>query len=292
MPSYEVYVPAAPPRSPADVTLRVECENWLAALKAGLQKMSGPQLANNILCDVLADGAIDVTDPVSGRVFRIRALDREPSSGEPTPGAFARPGASRRPSAAADRVEEVAAPGAPPPARIGRGAGRASVEELLADVFHRAAAMPAAQGREQGLGFLLDLAMEAIGAEAGSVLLSDLDKGDLRFAVARGPKGADLMRLGITVPMGVGLVGFCAQENVCVAVSDVEKDPRFYRGVAQAIGYATRSLLCAPIASGGRVHGGMEVLNKAQGRPFDQADIAVLSYLAHRAAEIIEPGER
>ena len=39
--------------------------------------------------------------------------------------------------------------------------------------------------------------------------------------------------------VGVGLVGFCAQENVCVAVSDAEKDERFFRGVADALGSAS-----------------------------------------------------
>jgi GAF domain-containing protein len=85
----------------------------------------------------------------------------------------------------------------------------------------------------------------------------------------------------------VGIVGFCAQENVCVAVSEVEKDPRFYRAVADATGYQTRSLLCAPMARHGQVVGCLEVLNKKGGKPFDQKDLAVLSYLAAQAAAFL-----
>jgi GAF domain-containing protein len=176
MPRFEVYVPPAPPKLPVALTLRVESENWLAALKVGLQKVGGGELAANILCDIQSDG---------------------------------------------------------------------------------------------------------------SVLLGRFQAGDLAFGVARGPKGDEIVRRGLAVPWGRGIVGSCAQENVCLAVSDAEKDPRFYRDVSEAVGYATRSALCAPIASGGRVRGAMELLNKGAGA-FDPADIAVLSYLAHKAGELLE----
>ncbi|HEY6004408.1 MAG TPA: GAF domain-containing protein, partial [Anaeromyxobacter sp.] len=162
-----------------------------------------------------------------------------------------------------------------------------SAEDVLAELFERVGDLDPRADRKTGLGFLLDLAMEKIDCEAGSVFLSRLGGGDLEFAVARGPRAQEILKLGLTVPMGVGIVGFCAQENVGVAVSDAEKDPRFHRAVSQAIGYETRSLLCAPIAKRGRVLGALEVVNKRGGRPFEKGDLAVLSYLAHQAAELV-----
>jgi len=324
MSRYEVFVPAAEPAQPFALTLRIQAEHWLAALKIGLEKIGSAQVIANVLCDIQGDGSIHVTDPQSGRVFRISELPAatpEPAPPPPAPGrpapappaarpgprlvavpppeppppvaprvarpalaAVAEPG-SPRPSAAADRVEQVHAPSVVP-ATIGRvrrpGPRRVDV---LAELFERVAELPDGDV-EAGLGYLLDLAIEKTACEAGSVFLARLR--ELEFAVARGPRAAELLRLGLKVPVGVGIVGFCAQENVCVAVSDAEKDSRFYRAVSEAIGYETRSLLCAPIARGGRVRGALEVLNKRDGRPFEEQDQAVLAYLAHQAAELLE----
>ena len=320
MPRFEVYLPPAPPRVPMAVTLRVESENWLAALKVGLQKMGTGDLASDVLCDIQEDGSIHVTDSATGRVFRIRELGEPPPAAPPAPvraappprapaapapasrpaaqapraaaPAEARPAAPPpaarpRPSGLASKIEEVSSPGVPP-GKIGRSHAAPRHEEVLEEVFLRVASLHASRTREEGLRFLLDLAMEKIKCESGSVFLSQLGSGDLSFAVARGPKAAEILRLGLKVPMGVGIVGFCALENVCLAVSDVEKDPRFYRAISQALGYSTRSLLCAPIASRGRVHGALELVNKLGERPFDQADLAILSYLSFQAGEFLD----
>jgi hypothetical protein len=289
VPRFEVLVPASPPAVPADVTLQVEAEHWLAALKGGLARLGGAQPPSNVLCDVRADGSIHVTDAEGGGVFRIRELHPVPAvtgATAPPPGrAAAPPPPAPRPAAGPVRAPPAAPPA--PPARIGRPPRAASAEDVLAELFERVSDLEDQRDRASGLAFLLDLAMEKIGCEAGSVFLARLGGRALEFAVARGPRSQEILKLGLTVPMGVGIAGFCAQENVCLAVSDAEKDPRFHRAVSQAIGYETRSLLCAPIARGGLVLGALEVLNKKGGRPFEPTDLAVLSYLAHQAAALI-----
>lgn len=380
MPKFEVYVPPSPPALPMALTLRVESENWLAALKVGLQKVGGGELAANILCDIQADGSIHVTDPGGARVFRIRELraaaeaptvapavapPASPSASPPpsaapphdaasatavmhppsaptarpppvrpppapaaaapaappaaptaAPRAAPPPAASPpvlgRPAAAppaaprtesprpapdslASRVEEISAPSEPQPVRIGRiSEGRAAEEsgptDVLADVFYRAGELNTRTGRDDGLAYLLDLAMEKVRCEAGTVFLGRFQSGDLAFTVARGPKASEIVKRGLAVPWGKGIVGFCAQENVCLAVSDAENDPRFYSAVSEAIGYATRSALCAPVASGGRVRGAMELINKTGGA-FGSSDLAVLSFLAHKAGEYLDRTE-
>jgi sigma-B regulation protein RsbU (phosphoserine phosphatase) len=142
--------------------------------------------------------------------------------------------------------------------------------------------------RKGGLGFLLDLALAETRAEAGSVFVAPLGSRALQLAVARGPRAAELLALGVTVPVGVGIAGFSVRENVAVAVSDAERDPRFHAAISRAIGYETRSLLCAPIARKGRVLGAIEVINKRGGAPFEATDLAVVSYLAHQAAAFLD----
>jgi hypothetical protein len=335
MPRFEVFVPAAPPKLPIDLTLRIDAEHWLAALKTGLMRIGETHMANNVLCDIQGDGSIHVTDPDSGRVFRIQELPQAQVTAPPAPPPVAPapvaaelgrpppppstapapippppvgvraatpmlvPQAARagspvpratpaRPSAQADRVEEAPAPASPPLHQIGRITQTIKTEDVLADLFLEVAELQGLTDRKRGLEYLLDLAMRSIGCESGSVFTTDLSATELEFAAVRGPAADKIVKLGLTVPMGVGLVGFCAQENVCVAVSDVEKDPRFHRAVSEAIGHETRSLLCAPVASRGVVRGALEVLNKKGGQPFGQKDLAILSYLAAQAAQFLD----
>jgi len=332
MARYEVFVPAAPPKVPIDLTLRLEADHWLGALKTGLGRLGETQAANNILCDIQADGSIHVTDPDSGRVFRIVELPAitpvgpipvappprapglapppvasaprpaapipAPASYPPPPAKAPAPAAPRieaapaprpatRPSAEAGRVVEAKTPVSAPAHPIGRLMAAVRAEDVLAELFLEVSDLGQMQDRKTGLAFVLDNALRIIGCEAGSVFTADLGRQDLSFEVVRGPSADKLMELGLRIPIGVGVVGFCAQENVCLAVSDVEKDPRFYRAVSEATGYQTRSLLCAPMARQGRVVGCLEVLNKKGAKPYDQKDMAVLSYLAAQAASFL-----
>ncbi len=257
MPRFEVFAPAAAGGRPAGLVFRVDGESWLSALGSALRKI-GEEPARNVLCDVRPDGSIHVRDGGSGRIFQIREL---------APGASEPPGAP-----------DARGSGPPPEAEPAR-------EEVLAELFVRVGDLERRRERKAGLTFLLDLAVSRIGCEAGSAFTAHLSGGVLEFAVARGPRASELLRLGLTVPMGTGIVGFCAKENVCVAVSDAERDPRFHRSISLLVGYDTRSILCAPMASEGRVLGALEVLNKRGGRPFDATDVAVISYLAHKGAE-------
>jgi putative methionine-R-sulfoxide reductase with GAF domain len=231
----------------------VEGDHWLGALREGLARIGGVRPAANVLCDVQPDGSIHVTDVASGRAFRIREVASAPSAPAPA-GPIGRPGTA-------------------PPAG-----------DVLAEVVRRVAGTKAL-GRRDGLGLLLDLALEHGGCEAGTLFLVAGDQ--LVFEVVRGPRADEIARLGLTVPIGVGIAGFCARENVCVAVSEAGRDPRHAREVARAIQYEARSLLCAPIVRQGKVLGVLEVLNKRGGEPFRPTDVAVISYLAHQAAALL-----
>ena len=100
MPSFEVFIPAAL-ETGFDLTFRVDADNWMAALKTGLEQVGLKGHRGNLLCDIKPTG-IDVTNPGSGKVFRIREL----AEGE----AAVVPGAPAAPEPPQPTTEVVTAP--------------------------------------------------------------------------------------------------------------------------------------------------------------------------------------
>ena len=189
-------------------------------------------------------------------------------------------------------VEELVQPIRPTTGSIGRAKStpnliksqRQETEDILADIFLRVVDLSSKKEIEDAMEFVLDLIMEKVPCEAGSVLRADGATGDLTFVAARGPKARDILKANIVVPAGTGIAGFCASEGVSVAVSDVEKDPRFYAEVGARFGFATRSMLCAPMMTHGRSFGCVQVINRKGGPQFLEHEVGVMAYLAHQAA--------
>ncbi|GMU62944.1 MAG: hypothetical protein AMXMBFR34_47070 [Myxococcaceae bacterium] len=189
-------------------------------------------------------------------------------------------------------VEELVQPVKPVTGSIGRVKSSPQVgktqrqltEDLLAEVFMRVVELDKITSMDDAAKWVLDLAIEKIPCEAGAVFKADGATGDLSFVHAFGPKAHDLLRSKITIPAGTGIAGFCAAEGVSVAVSDVEKDPRFYAAIGERVGFQTRSMLCSPMMTHGRSFGCMQVINRKGGPQFQEHEVGLLSYLAHQAA--------
>jgi GAF domain-containing protein len=186
------------------------------------------------------------------------------------------------------RMDELVSSAKPPVGPIGRRkparSPAAQLEDVLAEVFERVQGVYQRRDAADGLGYLLDLAIEKIPVEAGSVFSSELVSGDLRFVVVRGPKAQEILEANIVIPAGTGIVGFCAVEGVSLALSDVQRDPRFYRGVSDRVHYETRSILCSPIIAHGRTFGCMELVNRRESPVFNEYEVGMLSYIAHQGA--------
>jgi hypothetical protein len=188
-------------------------------------------------------------------------------------------------------VEELEHPVKPVTAPIGRpksspsfNQSKQTAEEVLADVFMRITVLQDKRETQDAMQYVLDLAMEKVPCEAGSVLRADLASGDLSFITATGPKASELLRSKIVIPAGTGIAGFCSFEGVSVAVSDVQKDPRFYSAIGEKIDFETKSLLCAPMMTHGRSFGCLQLINRKGGPQFAEHEVGVLAYLAHQAA--------
>jgi hypothetical protein len=170
----------------------------------------------------------------------------------------------------------IGRPRPPPPPR--------EVEDVLAEVFDRVQGVYQFREAAPGLYYLLDLALEKIPAEAGSVFSSELITGTLRFVAVRGPKAKEILAARTLIPAGQGIAGFCTVEGVSVALSDVHRDRRWYSALDERLQYETRSLLCSPMVSAGRAYGCLELVNRKSSASFTDAEVGLLAYIAHQGA--------
>jgi GAF domain len=219
-----------------------------------------------------------------------------PAPTPPAAAAAARPGGrphyKSSPRIEVPDVEELVQPVKPVQKPIGRARSgpaevashRAMTEDLLSDIFLRVVALDGMTSVEEAMDFILDLALEKVPCESGSVFRADGTTGDLSFITARGPKAREVLAANLIIPAGTGIAGFCAVEGVSVAVNNVERDPRFYAAVSQRVDYQPRSMLCAPMMTHGRSFGCVQIINRRAGPQFEEHEVGVLAYLAHQAA--------
>jgi len=159
-------------------------------------------------------------------------------------------------------------------------------ETLIEDVFLEIQQIHEGEkSMEESVDIVMDMVVDKLDAESGSILFADVRGEELYFATARGPKADEVM--DFRVPMGQGIVGFCSREGVSLAISDVQEDPRFYKEISEAIGYETESLACSPIQHEGRVYGAIEVINKKGGSTFSGQEISAMSYMGRQLAQFV-----
>ncbi len=128
----------------------------------------------------------------------------------------------------------------------------------------------------------------ALDAEAASVALLD-EKGDEIIVHAAGPVAERVN--GLRLPPERGIIGWVIANGQSLIVNDVSTDDRFWPQVDGYSGFDTRSLMCAPLLSGNRVIGALEVLNKRHGG-FSPEDLNFLEAFAAVAASAIENAQR
>ena len=93
------------------------------------------------------------------------------------------------------------------------------------------------------LDTIVQTAAETVGAEAGSILLTDEDQ-KLCFHSAYGTKASEVKPL--VVNPGEGIAGWTAMTRRPALVNDVSNDSRFDSRFDESTGFTTRSALCVP----------------------------------------------
>jgi hypothetical protein len=136
---------------------------------------------------------------------------------------------------------------------------------------------------------VLYFCMEAVTAEAASVLLLDYEKKNFRFYSAEGPTKPVL--LTASFPADQGLAGYVLQTQQSEIINDVQNHPMFYGKFDKESGFLTRNMIVIPLTAGEEKIGVLEVLNKVGGFPFYEEERLMLHNLAEEIAFAIRNGK-
>ena len=120
------------------------------------------------------------------------------------------------------------------------------------------------------LKYTMDMIREVMNVEAGSLLF--LEDNELEIAVAFNIKIKSMKKFRLK--LGQGIAGYVAARGEAIIVNDTEKSSHFFPIIDEVSGFTTRSALCVPMISQGKVIGVIEVLNKINGEfGFDDKDL-------------------
>ncbi|HUU27246.1 MAG TPA: GAF domain-containing SpoIIE family protein phosphatase [archaeon] len=119
---------------------------------------------------------------------------------------------------------------------------------------------------------VLEISQQVMNSEASNVMLLDEEQGILECRVALGKVGKRLEQ-SFTLQVGQGIAGWVAKHQKAVVVPDVTKDQRFYSGTDQETGFVSKSIICAPLISQGKLLGVAEVVNRLDGKSFTGEDL-------------------
>ncbi|MFQ3619915.1 MAG: sigma-54-dependent Fis family transcriptional regulator [Spirochaetales bacterium] len=129
---------------------------------------------------------------------------------------------------------------------------------------------------------ILESATRLVDGEASSLLLLDKESNKLFFEIALGPKGPEVKKFSLN--MGEGIAGWVAEHKTSLIVNDVGEDPRFFADVSKKIGFPTLSILATPMHVKGECVGVIEIINKKNGKPFNQEDLEWLEIFSTQAS--------
>jgi PAS domain S-box-containing protein len=146
--------------------------------------------------------------------------------------------------------------------------------EALATLNHIAHTITSSLDIEEVIQRTMAGITEILDVEAGSLLLVDKDTNELYFKITL--RGENKRVTEFRLQPGQGIAGWVVAHGLPAIVNDVSTDPRFHSKIDEAIGFRTKSVLCAPLIVQGQPIGALEVINKRQGY-FTADDQALLT---------------
>ena len=134
---------------------------------------------------------------------------------------------------------------------------------------------------------VLEISQTVMQSEASNVMLLNKEKNILECRVALGEVGS-MLEKSFKLKLGQGIAGWVAENKKSVVVPDVNKDDRFYSGTDKQTGFVTSSLMACPLISQNNLLGVAEVVNRRDGRPFDEKDLHMFETFCNGVAVAVQ----
>jgi sigma-B regulation protein RsbU (phosphoserine phosphatase) len=147
-------------------------------------------------------------------------------------------------------------------------------------------ALESSENLDSLLEYIMQKSQKVMGAEAASLMLVISETNELEFKVALGPKATKVKPFRL--PIGKGISGWVAETGEAVLIPDAYSDPRFDPSFDKRSGFKTNTMLCVPMIYKSKIVGVMTLINKLDGKPFNDNDQRLFTIFASQAALSIE----
>jgi signal transduction histidine kinase len=133
-------------------------------------------------------------------------------------------------------------------------------------------------------------AQNAMNAEACTLFRRDADTQSLLFHIVDGPRSERLSSASLPID-DRSIAGWVAKHQAPLLIPDAYRDSRFNPSYDAKTGFRTRSVICAPLLAKGRLLGVIQVLNRRDGRSFNETDLELAQDVASLVAVAIHNAE-
>jgi adenylate cyclase len=141
--------------------------------------------------------------------------------------------------------------------------------------------------RQEVLKHTMDMIRTIVNVEAGSLLLLEGDELAFKVSFNVDPAIDTTILNSFRVRLGQGIAGYSAARGEPIIVRDTQGSRHFTPDFDRQTGFRTRSALCVPLISRGKVLGVIEVLNKISG-DFNDDDLHLLQSIATSVSIALE----
>ena len=162
------------------------------------------------------------------------------------------------------------------------------MERINETLFQISRALPRYPVLEELLDYISGEVKRLLNAEGAVVGLFDEDRKHISFlGAAYDDSSAQRQIKTVRHPADKGVLGRVWRTGEAAIVTDTAKDPDFYQGLDDAIGFRTHSLIMVPLEAGEKIIGVLTAINK-KAENFDVKDRKLLIMIAGTVALSIE----
>lgn len=126
----------------------------------------------------------------------------------------------------------------------------------------------------------------AVPTQAATLLLVGEGGRELQFSASRRLQPGLIDGLRMSVQKGIA--GWVARHREPLRLEDASQDARHERSIESETQFRPRGMICVPLVSKGALLGVIQVMNRVDGRPFDDDEFRLVQVLADYAAIAIE----